>query len=57
MNYVPSYVVSAGGGKDNARKHYSDHANFRKTESNKKIACLVNRYPSERGNLAIIKAK
>jgi len=33
MNYVPSYVVSAGGGEDNARKHYSDHANFRKTES------------------------
>jgi len=27
------------------------------SESNKEIACLVNRYPSDRGNLAIIKAK
>ena len=29
----------------------------RQKVSNKKIACLVNRYQSERGNLAIIKAK
>jgi len=57
MNYVPSYVVTASVAEGHCKEVLFRSRLLQKV-SNKEIACLVNRYMSDRGNLAInLKAK